>query len=307
MVTDMTKPCVTVLMSVFNGQIYLKEAIDSILNQTYTNFEFVIINDASTDDSEQIIHSYHDKRIKYSKNHINLGLAASLNKGINLSSGEYIARMDADDISINTRLARQVDFLEENPHIVLVGSWFKIIGSGYIVKPPTSKEDVKIDILFNNPLAHPSVMFRKQDFVNQNLYYDETLNTSQDQELWYRVSKELEIANMPQVLLNYRVHDNQVSSAKKEIQRKNRYLIKKKIISDFLGDKLGAKGFAKFISLKADEKYSFFPLSIWIVLLRLYFRNKKKKVYDEAKFNARLIFLLKKSIIQNQFLPWKSL
>ena len=110
----MSKPLVSVLMAVYNGEKYLLEAIESILNQTYTNFEFLIINDGSTDSTEEIILSYSDQRIRYIKNEQNLKLIASLNKGLDLAKGKYIARMDADDISLPDRLEKQVNFLERN-------------------------------------------------------------------------------------------------------------------------------------------------------------------------------------------------
>ncbi|NHJ46179.1 MAG: glycosyltransferase family 2 protein, partial [Asgard group archaeon] len=113
---------VTVLMSVFNGEKYLREAIDSVLHQTFTDFEFLIINDGSTDNSVEIINSYDDERIHLVHNEQNIGLAASLNKGINLARGEYIARMDCDDINHQTRLEKQVKFMDKNPDIGLLSS-----------------------------------------------------------------------------------------------------------------------------------------------------------------------------------------
>ena len=114
----MENPRVTALMSVFNGDKYLSEALESILNQTFTNFEFLIINDGSNDRTEDILKSYDDVRIRIINNDNNMGLAKSLNKGLRIARGEYIARMDADDISLPTRLARQVEFLDKNKHVL---------------------------------------------------------------------------------------------------------------------------------------------------------------------------------------------
>ena len=124
----MTSATVTVLMPVYNGEMYLREAIDSILHQTFTDFEFLIINDGSTDNSETIILSYDDSRIRYEKNDSNLKLIATLNKGIELAKGKYIVRMDADDISIPDRIEKQVAFLEKNPDVGICGSWFTAFG-----------------------------------------------------------------------------------------------------------------------------------------------------------------------------------
>ncbi len=112
-------------MSVYNGDMYLKEAIESILNQTFTDFEFLIINDGSIDKSEKVIKSYSDKRIRYYKNSKNLGLAASLNKGVGLSKAKYLARMDGDDVSYPNRLEKQVNFMDVNPEIDVCGTWVK--------------------------------------------------------------------------------------------------------------------------------------------------------------------------------------
>ncbi|HKQ33129.1 MAG TPA: glycosyltransferase family A protein, partial [Thermodesulfobacteriota bacterium] len=117
-------PKVTVLMTVYNGEKFLNEAIDGILNQTFRDFEFLIINDGSTDGSREIIKSYKDPRINLVDNESNIGLTASLNRGLSLAGGEYIARQDADDISLPERLEKQISILERNPDIALLGSWY---------------------------------------------------------------------------------------------------------------------------------------------------------------------------------------
>jgi glycosyltransferase involved in cell wall biosynthesis len=123
-----TNPLVTVLMPVYNGEEFLHEAIESILKQTYLNFELLIINDGSTDSSENIILSYPDTRIRYIKNESNIKLIATLNNGFALAQGKYIVRMDADDYSVKERLQKQVAFMEANPEVTLAGSWFETIG-----------------------------------------------------------------------------------------------------------------------------------------------------------------------------------
>ncbi len=157
-------PLVSVVMSVYNGDLYLREAIESILNQTYTNFEFIIINDGSIDKSSEIIKEYSDPRIKLIE-HENQGLARSLNKGIRMSNGEYIARMDSDDISFPTRLDKQVHFLLDNPDYVVVGSKAIIIEKGgaeiFYHESYTAWEDIKTRLI-KNPIFHSSAMFRKE-------------------------------------------------------------------------------------------------------------------------------------------------
>lgn len=169
-----TEPLVTVLMSVFNGEKYLREAIDSILTQTFSDFEFLIINDASTDRSREIILSYLDPRIRLIDNEENIGLTRSLNKGIDLAKGKYIARMDADDVSMPERLEKQVRFMEENPDIAVLGSWaYGIDGTGRInaeFRTPICEEIIFKDLFFSNPLIHGSVMFDKKFVKNIGSY-----------------------------------------------------------------------------------------------------------------------------------------
>lgn len=164
-------PKVTVLMPVYNGEEYLREAIESILFQSFGNFEFLIIDDGSTDDSINIIASYTDPRIRVITNGENIGIARALNKGIELARGKYIARMDSDDISLPKRFEKQVDFLDKNPEIGIVGSWIKTFGGRktIILAHPCNPEMVRIFFLFDSPLAHPTVMMRREFLKKNNL------------------------------------------------------------------------------------------------------------------------------------------
>lgn len=216
-------PKVTVLMSVYNGEKYLKETIKSILKQKFKDFEFLIINDGSTDKSIEIIESYSDNRIKLINNEKNIGLTATLNKGLDLAQGEYIARIDSDDISLPIRLKKQVNFMDENPQIGVCGSWVKFFqDSSAIVKYPLTSNEIKVEMLFENPLAHPSVIIRKDLLKQNNLYYDTEFKSAQDYELWTRASKYFDFANIPEVLLYYRWHESQVSRANFKSQDKYR-------------------------------------------------------------------------------------
>ncbi|MGC8803914.1 MAG: glycosyltransferase, partial [Bacteroidales bacterium] len=225
---------VTVLMSVYNASPYLRESIESILSQTYPHFEFLIINDASTDNSSQIIKSYTDNRICLIENIHNLGLNESLNKGLRQARGQYIARMDADDIALPQRLERQVNFLENNPDYGLVGSYMQLLSSKQLVKVPTSDEAIRTVMLFHNPFVHPSVMIRKAVLDRYHLWYDETLLAAEDEDLWFRIAQHCKVANLPEVLLLYRIHSQQVSIAKKTTQQTTSRLIKVKKIRHFM-------------------------------------------------------------------------
>jgi glycosyltransferase involved in cell wall biosynthesis len=210
-------PRVTVLMSVYNGERYLQEAIDSILTQTFTNFEFIIINDGSTDSSRDIIHSYSDPRIRLIDNPENIGLTKSLNRGLSLAKGHYVARQDADDRSHSERLQKQVAFLDDNPKVAVVGTQLRYIDAdGKILRNPMPKRASNNLVfnwhwIFNNPLAHSTTVF-KRDIVWQQLSgYNVDYRAGQDFELWCRVGRYYELCNLPDVLVDFRVHEGSVS------------------------------------------------------------------------------------------------
>ena len=176
----MNMPMISVIMPVYNGEKYLCEAIDSILNQTYTDFEFIILNDGSTDKTEEIILSYDDPRIVYVKNETNLQIVKTLNKGIALAKGKYIARMDADDISLPERFEKQLKFMEQYPSIDVCGTWMRIIDKPKQVWTyPEKHEEIKAQLLFNTPLSHPTLIIKKSffnDFKYENVANSFLLN-----------------------------------------------------------------------------------------------------------------------------------
>lgn len=206
-------PKVSVLMPVYNGEKYLAEAIDSVLNQSYQDWELIIINDRSTDKSEQIIQSYSDERIKYFENEVNLGLVKTLNKGIDFCTGKYIARMDADDISLSSRLSLQVDFLDRNSAYGMCGGNAEVINAEGSVtgslKNLSENDLLKINLLFSVPFIHPCMMIRKE--VLDEFRYDEAFKHVEDYDLWCRISRKWKVANLPVDLLKYRWHNSNVS------------------------------------------------------------------------------------------------
>jgi glycosyltransferase involved in cell wall biosynthesis len=217
-----TEPFVTVLMSVYNGEWYLGEAIGSILNQTFSDFEFLIINDASKDHSREIILSYPDPRIRLIDNEANIGLTRSLNKGLEIARGKYIARMDADDISMPERLNKQVRFMEDNPEIHVLGSWAWVIDeNGKItgeLKTLTDFDMLFVEVFLSNPIVHSSTLMRTH-FVKKIGGYDERFERTQDYDLWVRViANGGKILNVPKFLLKYRNHLENVSTKKSKQQ-----------------------------------------------------------------------------------------
>ncbi len=220
---NIKNPKVTVLMPVYNAKIYLREAIDSILNQTFRDFEFLIINDASTDSSKNIILSYKDSRIRYFENKKNLGVARTLNRGLRLAKGEYIARMDADDISLPFRLERQVAYMYKHPRIAVCGTWLKALydTKGEIWKTPATHEEIRSLMLFHDAIFHPTVMIRTGIIKKYNLRYSESYPYAEDYELWIRITKHSLLANLPEVLLYHRVHHKKHIDGYLKIQEKS--------------------------------------------------------------------------------------
>lgn len=210
----MINPKVSVIMPVFNAELFLRESIDSILNQTYTNFEFLIINDGSTDASQEIIDSYKDARIICIHHTTNLGLIHSLNKGLKKAKGVYICRMDADDISLPKRLEKQITFLERNHQIEILGTAFKWMPTYKTELHPFSSSKCNVKLLFATCLAHPSVVIRKSLIDRLHLQYDESYKFAEDYFLWVEVAiKRGTISNLRESLLLYRIHEHQTSTA----------------------------------------------------------------------------------------------
>lgn len=204
----MTK--ISVLMPVYNTkESFLKEAIESILNQTEKDFEFIIINDGSTINVEDIILSCKDSRIKYVLNENNLGLIKTLNKGLGLAKGEYIARMDADDISLPDRLEKQLLFMESNPDTDILGTWFKCFPRKRVIESPLNDKDIKQTLLVSsNMLGHPTIMFRTSTVKKLNILYDEKANYVEDYALWLSLIDKVNFACVPEILLNYRLNNS---------------------------------------------------------------------------------------------------
>ena len=220
---NMKSPKVTVLMPVYNGEKYLHEAIKSILNQTFMDFEFIIIHDPSTDRTAEILQSYHDPRIKIINNEKNIGLTRSLNKGLKIARGEYIARMDADDVSIPERLEKEVNFLNQNRNIGLVGTYYLLINENgnvlHAVRPLTDDRELKEKLFIENQFGHGSVMFRRE-CIEKVGFYREEIEPAEDHDLWLRIAEFFEVANIPEFLYKWRLNFNSVSVARKKQQEK---------------------------------------------------------------------------------------
>ncbi len=237
------RPLVSVLMSVYNGQRFLRGAIDSILAQTLSQLEFIIVDDGSTDATCEILNSYADRRIIRVQNQHNIGLPQSLNKGLSLAIGEYIARMDADDLSMPTRLEQQASFLDATPEVGVVGASIQFIDeAGRPTRKwscPRGPMATKWQLLFNSPLAHPAAMMRRvviDELPGDHVYDpDPAVRQAEDYDLWARLSAITAIANLGDTLLYYRTHGEQLSRCQRLNQVESTTTISQRLISDFLG------------------------------------------------------------------------
>ena len=210
-------PHISICMVFYNAEPYIKEAIDSALKQSFENFEFVIVDDGSTDGSSDIVKSYTDKRIKYFKNRHNY--IDSLNKACKTATGKYIARMDADDIMMPNRLQAQYDFMELYPEIDICGTWAQEFGSRTnIIRLHTEHREIASSLLLYNTMAHPTVMLRKSTVCKDgNDLYRHGYDCAEDYKLWTELAiKGLRFANIPEVLLKYRVSESQVTSVRRK-------------------------------------------------------------------------------------------
>ncbi len=235
----MNTPIVSVLMSVYNArEDELRQSIESILTQTFKEFEFIIINDGSTNNNEQVILSYNDKRIRYIKNETNLKIIKSLNRGLEFCSGKYIARLDADDYSAPKRLEKQVKYMEKHTNVGGLGTFFKKLDTGQIVKPPFKQNDVKLLTRYVvGCISNPSGMIRKSVLTDNNLKYDENCLHAEDFKLWADMSYYSDLAVIPEVLTFIRSHEDGVSKTNAAWQDKIvRVVLLDNIIRDFASD-----------------------------------------------------------------------
>jgi glycosyltransferase involved in cell wall biosynthesis len=214
---SLNSPAVSVVMSAYNAEKYIKESIDSVLNQTYGDFEIIIVNAGSTDRTQTILNSYHDPRI-FVVNVQNMGRSEARNRAIEISKGEYIAIMDADDISLPERLERQVKFLDSHKDIALVGSsFFSINESGKIVAINeflTESDDIKEGLPKGNRFGHSTVMARKSCLESIGGYRVE-LEGAEDYDLFLRLSKAFKLTNLKEPLCKWRLHPSSFSMSKK--------------------------------------------------------------------------------------------
>lgn len=263
---------VSILMPVYKTAPYLREAMDSMLSQTFADFELIVLNDCSPDDADAILDTYADPRIVRYKGDKNVGLSNVLNVGIGMARGKYIARMDSDDISMSTRLQIQVDYLETHPEVDLVSVGMRLFGAkeGTWIRE-LDPEKVKIEAMFHSPVLHASSVWRKDSFEKQGLRFRQEMVPAEDYDLWSRAMlKGLKLVNLPGVLYEYRIHEAQATVQTDKTAAKSR-----EVQMAYLQEALPSL---------SDKNREAFPKRLWPV----FFANLRDGFFDKKILAKRL-------------------
>lgn len=214
-------PLISVIMPVYNESLYIKEAIKSVLNQSLIHFELIIIDDASTDNTVDLVNQFNDDRIILIQKKKNTGYTDSLNHGIKKSAGRYIARMDGDDVSHEDRFKMQFEFLENNSDYILCGSQYNRFDEQNSFILPTENNEIKAMLLRGNQFIHPSVMMRKSVLTENNIWYNNDREPAEDYDLWVRLMPYGKFNNLNKPLVTYRIHAGQISQRSFKIQKEH--------------------------------------------------------------------------------------
>lgn len=270
-------PLVSILMPVYNTAAYLREAMDSILSQTFTDFELIVLNDCSPDNAEEVLDAYDDPRIVRYRGENNVGLSNVLNIGLDMARGKYIARMDSDDISLSNRLQVQVEYLDTHPEIDLVSVGMRLFGAKEEVWiREHDAEKVKINALFHSPVLHASSMWRKESFERHGLRFKQEMVPAEDYDLWTRaLLKGLKLVNLPEVLYMYRIHPSQATLQTDKTSKKSR-----EVQTTYL------KAALPSLSEKHVEAFPKRPWPVFFANLKFCFFDNKllaKRLYKMAK------------------------
>ena len=262
-------PKVSVLMPAYNvKEEYLRKAVESILNQTFKDFEFIILDDCSDRDIAPIIQSYNDNRIRFYRNEKNLGIAASRNKLMDLANGEYAAVMDSDDISLPERLEKQVAYMDSHPEVSILSAAYEIFPKREIVMHP---ENVTyLDLLQCSRVTHSAVMLRMNDFQKYNLRYDSQYVCAEDYDLWSRAIRYVKIANLPEVLLKYRVEGQNITQRKRDVLFSDTRKVQNNMLNFLTSDKKLQDQIRMMLKL-LDR-----PLTFWQKIFSVYNKNSQK-------------------------------
>ncbi len=282
-------PRVSVVMPAYNAEKFIGEAVESILNQTYADFELIIIDDGSTDQTAAIVRSFKDDRIRLMQNGVNLKITKSLLRGWDAAKGEYIIRADSDDINLPERFFEQVQFMDTHKDVDICGSWLQCFGvSDEIVRYLPEHNDIQLYLMVFCCIGHPTVIMRKKSFETHGLGYDEKLVYCEDYDLWVRSRKLLRFANIQKVLVKYRLLTF-TKSIQKDLDSKSDEIRFRQII-ELLPEcsEADKKTFYSIITLQF-ERNPIFLKEACAFLIRMSKANKVQKIYDQKALYAFII------------------
>lgn len=315
------EPLVTVLISVYNGMPYLPSAIESVLRQTFAEFEVLVVEDCSTDDSLLYLQSLNSPRVRLIVNEKNLGMAESLNRGISHARGKYIARLDADDKAMPDRLQFQYQYMESNPNLVICGTWAQIINHDdkplSIWKQSVDPLEIRWRILFKNPFIHSSVMFKRDVVVNNRITYKNLFGT-EDYQFWCDVLEYGEGANIDQVFIQYRRHERSMTEYNAKPMKAAHLQVANQNQSKLLNSQRPVSEYKKLVEERGHRQYSYKSAQLHFELLKAFYHQNHKetniKTFCKSKghsllylisnkplrmwFSFRLILLFCKSVIR---------
>ncbi|MCP3966863.1 MAG: glycosyltransferase family 2 protein [Lentisphaerae bacterium] len=287
-------PLVTVFIPVYNRQQYIAQAIESILSQSFRDFELIIINDGSTDNTEEVILSFKSPKIRYYRNDQNLGIPATRNKGLNLAKGKYMALLDSDDIALPNRLEVQVSYMEANPDVVVSGTFFKKFNmfNGYIHHIYQSDEEIKSYFLWGIPILQPTIIIRLGKINSTGMKYSEEFNVAEDYDFFARVANEIngKITNLKCKLTFYRRHPGNITSSRSAEERlKSVRKIRKSILKPLFGNAYMCK-YPYLIEIMANRNFSCHKelADCFDFLFLLKAANQKKQLFSVSHFNQHI-------------------
>jgi len=282
---------ISIITSVFNCEKYINDFVKSIISQTYQNWELIIIDDCSTDLTYERLAQHEDARIKLFRNDINCGLTKNLNKALEIASGEYVIRMDGDDIALPTRFQLQIEYMDNNPKVALSGGWAYMFGleSG-MMHCPLDEKRIRVRLLYDAAMLHPTFIIRKSIIDQYNIRYNEELRYAQDYDFEFQVSKLAHVANIPQLLIRYRIHDSQISKEKRDQQIKCANETRKKIL-EHLGitlTKAEMVVWSDFCNMLSSEEDALFILDD--IIRRIIEANSRVDFFDQRLLRESLSY-----------------
>ena len=295
---DKKTPLVSVIITTFNVEKYIKEAIDSVLQQTIQDFELIILDDGSSDTTVHVIESIVDERIKFLKNKVNIGRVKSLNLAFNEAKGEYITIVDGDDINVLNRFEKQLEVLQKNDDIKVCGSWYEEFGfSNKIIKHSEFHDVIKAKLLLGCSMTFGGSMFERK--LVQNFTFDESKTHVEDYDFWARLVWSGKFYNIQEVLYYYRIHKSQVSTLYNDVQKHNDIEIK---LTLFKKTGYNTTMFADHFVKKMLYQKSSFTVNEFSLFLKwlqeIYNLNKKRKVYSSQEL-VKVLNIIRSSLIFN--------